>query len=226
MKKILIIEDDPAIAKGLSILLKANNYDVIITEDGLGGYNAAKKERYDLIILDLILPDKDGIDICRDLRFEGINSQILMLTSRKEELDKVLGLEIGADDYVTKPFSERELLARIRALLRRTGNIESEINEFSFGNVYIDFKKQEAAKSNQELKLSSKEFKILKYFILREGEIISRDQLLDEVWGYDTYPTTRTVDNYILSLRKAIEDDPSDPIHIITVHKAGYKFVR
>jgi len=225
MKKILIIEDDPAISIGLQDLLLEEHYEVISEDDGERGYKKAIKEKVDLIILDIMLPSKNGIDICRDLRSNGINSTILMLTSKNEEMDKVLGLEIGADDYVTKPFSIRELLARIKALLRRNSEVINEIEEYSFGNIFIDFKKQEATKDNKPLQFSSTEYKILKYFIQHEGEVISRDNFLNDVWGYDTFPTTRTVDNYILSLRKRIEDDPSNPVHLITIHKAGYKFV-
>lgn len=226
MKKILIIEDDPAIAEGLKTFLMQQHFDVVTGSTGEAGFKKAKEETCDLIILDLILPDMDGVDICRSLRQDGINTPILMLTGKKEEIDKVLGLEIGADDYVTKPFSSMELLARIHALLRRSTSIIKEIDEISFGNIHLDFKKHEAYKKGKAVPLSAMEFKLLKYFSEREGEVISRDQLLDDVWGYDQYPTTRTVDNYILSLRKKIENNPSDPEHIITMHKAGYKFVR
>ena len=225
MKKILIIEDDPAISMGLHDSLIEEHYEVMLEDDGERGYKKAINENVDLIILDIMLPSKNGIDICRDLRSNGINSTILMLTSKNEEMDKVLGLEIGADDYVTKPFSIRELLARIKALLRRNVEVIKEIEEFSFENIFIDFKKQEATKDNKSLQLSTTEYKILKYLIQHEGEVVSRDNFLNDVWGYDSFPTTRTVDNYILSLRKQIEDDPSDPKHIITLHKAGYKFV-
>jgi len=226
MKKIVIIEDDLALTKGLEDSLQSEHYDVISFEDGELGYLYAKKENADLIILDLILPSKNGIDICRDLRKDGVNTPILMLTGKKEEMDKVLGLEIGADDYVTKPFSIRELIARINALLRRKYELKKEIEEYSFGNVSLDFKKQEAYRNHEQIKLSTTEFNILKYFILREGEVVTRDNLLDDVWGYDAYPTTRTVDNYILAIRKQIEDDPANPAHLLTIHKAGYKFVK
>jgi len=226
MKRILIIEDDPAVLKGLKDSLKEEHYEVLTEEDGELGYQEAKKENIDLIILDLMLPSKNGIDICKDLRKEGVNTPILMLTVKKEEVDKVLGLEIGADDYMTKPFSIRELIARVKALLRRKGDIIKEIEEYTFSNISVDFKKQEAFKDGKPFELSTTEFKILKYFVEREGEIIIRDQLLDDVWGYDNFPTTRTVDNHILALRKKIEDDPSHPAHILTFHKAGYKFIK
>jgi two-component system alkaline phosphatase synthesis response regulator PhoP len=226
MKRILVIEDDSAIAKGLVTALEEEHYSVSIAADGEKGYETAKRENYDLIILDIMLPNKNGMDVCRDLRKDGIHAPILMLTSKKEEMDKVLGLEFGADDYVTKPFSVRELKARVKALLRRKAEIKKDMEEYSFGSVHVDFKKQEAVKKNKQLKLSSKEYEILKYFIIHEGEVVTRDMLLDGVWGYENFPTTRTVDNYILSLRKKIEDTPSKPKHLLTVHTSGYKFVK
>ena len=226
MKKILIIEDDPAILTGLEASLEEEHYEVSSSTDGLEGYEKARVEYTDLIILDLKLPGKNGEDICKDLRKEGISTPILMLTSKIEEMDKVLGLELGADDYVTKPFSVRELLARIKALLRRNSVVKSEIEECSFGNIYINFKNQEATKNKKPLELSTMEFKVLKFFIQREGAVIERIKLLDEVWGYESFPTTRTVDNFIFLLRKKIEDDPSKPIHLKTVHGAGYKFLK
>jgi DNA-binding response OmpR family regulator len=149
-----------------------------------------------------------------------------MLTSKKEEIDKIIGLEIGADDYVTKPFSIRELIARINAILRRSGKQGEGLEEFSFGNIHLNFKNQDASKAGKPVKLSNHEFSVLHYFAEHEGEVVSRDMLLDEVWGFEEFPTTRTVDNYILSIRKKIEDNPSNPKHLITVHKAGYKFVK
>ena len=226
MKRILIIEDDPAISKGLYDALHDEHYDVVTEDDGEKGFRFAQNENIALIILDLMLPSKNGIEICTDLRKKGINTPILMLTSKKEEMDKVLGLEVGADDYLTKPFSIREMLARIKALLRRKQEIVREIEEYEFGSVQIDFKKQTAFKKNKQIELSTTEYKILKYFIEHEAEVVTRDNLLDKVWGYDVFPTSRTVDNYILSIRKQIEDNPSDPKHLITVPKAGYKFVK
>ncbi len=226
MKQILIIEDDPAILRGLIISLEAENYGVQSQSDGEKGYQFAKTNNIDLIILDIMLPSKNGLDICRDLRKDGISIPILMLTSKKDEIDKVLGLEIGADDYVTKPFSIRELLARIKAILRRKSEITNELSEYTFDNIHLDFVKHEAEKHGNKIKLSEMEFNILKFFIQHEGEVISRDKFLDNVWGYDSFPTTRTVDNYILSLRKKIEDDFSNPKHLLTIHKGGYKFVK
>jgi DNA-binding response OmpR family regulator len=226
MNTILIIEDDPAISKGLEESLRTENYKVLCEENGESGITTAKSSKPDLIILDIILPGINGLEICKELRREGYNVPILMLTSKREETDKVLGLELGADDYVTKPFSLRELLARIRALLRRRLEIEKDLEKFSFGEISLDFKRMEASKGKEQIKFSLKEFEILKFFIKHEGEVVTREMLLDEVWGYDTFPTTRTVDNFILMLRKKIEDNPSVPKHILTYHSAGYKFVK
>lgn len=225
MATILIIEDDPAIAIGLEAGFKEENYNILLSEDGLQGYNIALNQNPDLILLDLMLPNLNGLEICRSLRQKQINTPIIMLTCKKEEIDKVLGFEIGADDYVTKPFSIMELKMRVRALLKRTltsNNIES----FQFADFKIDFKKMCLLKNGATLELTVKEFQILKYMIEHEGEVISRNSLLDNIWGYDSYPTTRTVDNYILSLRKKIETDAANPKHIITIHTLGYKFVK
>ena len=226
MKKILIIEDDPAIRTGLKETFTTEGYNVSDAETGTKGFELAGKHDFDLIVLDLILPGKDGIEICKDLRSDGVKTPIIMVTSRKEEIDKILGLEIGADDYVTKPFSIRELLARVKALIRRSTYEPGDIEEVAFANLKIDFKKQEMLRGENPVRLSATEYRILYYFIDHEGEVISRDKFLDEVWGYDSYPTTRTVDNYILSLRKKIEDDPANPKHLLTIHKVGYKFVK
>ena len=196
MKKILIIEDDPATAAGLSDTLTEEHFEVSTVMSGQMGYERAKEGDFDLIILDLMLPEKSGVDVCKDLRRDGVNTPILMLTGKKEEIDKVIGLEIGADDYVTKPFSIRELVARVKALLRRPQEIRPEVEEYSFSNVHLDFKKQEAKKGNNPIELSVMEFKVMQYFIQREGEVLDRNKLLDEVWGYENYPSTRTVDNF------------------------------
>jgi len=226
MKTILVIEDDTAIAKGLEEAFTAEHFRVLSAETGEKGFRLAMQNTVDLITLDLKLPDRNGEDVCRDLRAKGVTAPILVLSSKKEEMDKVLLLEIGADDYVTKPFGVRELMARVKALLRRRSEVAKEIDEYSFGDVDIDFRKQEATKRKKLLKLSAKEFEILKFFIVHEGLVVTRDMLLNEVWGYETFPTTRTVDNYILSLRKKLEDDPSTPRYLLTVHTAGYKFVK
>jgi DNA-binding response OmpR family regulator len=226
MKRILIIEDDKAILRGLTDNLKKENFEVVSATDGLRGYELAKTAKHNLIILDVMLPSMDGLEICRKLRTEKVQIPILMLTSKKEEVDKVLGLELGADDYLTKPFGIRELVARIKALLRRQSNVPVTLEECTFDDVHINFKRHETRKGKKSLDLSSKEYELLKYFAEHEGEVVSRDQLLDEVWGYEVAPTTRTVDNYVLSLRKKIEANPSKPTHLLTVHTTGYKFVR
>lgn len=226
MKKILLIEDDPNIARGLLLSLQAEHYSLLSAANGEKGFQLAQQENIDLIILDLMLPGKNGEEICRELRQRGVKTPILILTSRGEEIDKVLLLEMGADDYMTKPFGIRELQARVKALLRRSTDIRPQIESFSFADITLDFKKQEAARKKKPLQLTTKEFEILHFFIQHEGEVIGRDTLLDEVWGYEVFPTTRTVDNYILTLRKKIEDNPAEPKHLLTIHKAGYKFVK
>jgi DNA-binding response OmpR family regulator len=226
-KKILIVEDEHDILQLVKLYLEKEGFRTVTATTGAEGLNRAKQDKPDLIVLDLMLPKIDGLEVCKRLRSapETAMLPIIMLTAKAEESDQVIGLELGADDYVTKPFSIPELLARIKALLRRKGEILREIEECSFGNVQVDFKKQEALKNKKKLKLSVKEFEILKFFVERAGDVITRDMLLDKIWGYETYPVTRTVDNYILSLRKKIEDNPSEPKHLLTVHTAGYKFV-
>jgi len=226
MKSILIVEDDPAILMGLETALTEENYEIISIDNGEKGYNYALKKNPDLIILDIMLPNMNGLDICRELRRKNIQTPVMMLTSKKEEIDKVLGFETGADDYVTKPFSIMELKMRVKALLRRSDPPRKELDVFEFSDITIDFKKHEVFKDNKPLSISAKELQIMKYLIEREGEVVSRDKMLDDVWGYDNFPTTRTVDNYILSIRKKIEDDSAEPKHLITIHTVGYKFVK
>jgi DNA-binding response OmpR family regulator len=226
MKKILIIEDDPVIIKGLEDNLKVEHYNVISETDGAKGLNAAIKQKPDLILLDVMLPVKNGFEICKEFRQDKNNTPIIMLTAKNEEADKVLGLELGADDYVTKPFSIRELMARIKAILRRREAIGEEFDRYSFSDIKFDFKKMEAFKGKKKIEMSLKEYEIMKFFIKHEEEVVSRNMLLDEVWGYEVFPTTRTVDNYILMLRKKLEEDHSNPKHILTVHSAGYRFVK
>lgn len=225
MQRILVIEDDPAIRKGLTISLAEEHFDVDTSADGEEGFHKASSGKYDLILLDLMLPGKTGEEICQGLRENKIDTPIIMLTSKREEINKVLGFERGADDYVTKPFSVHELKARIRAILRRSKGRQTSTETFRFGSVDIDFTKQEMTRAGKPVKLSVKEFEILHFFVDHPGEVVTREMLLDEVWGYDVYPTTRTVDTFILNIRKKIEEDPSHPKHLITVHKAGYKFV-
>ena len=227
MKKILIIEDDLAILRGLKDNLVFESYEVLTAEDGERGYDALKETKPDLVILDLMLPKMSGYELCRKVRKEGLTTPILMLTARGEEKDRVAGLDQGADDYVTKPFSVPELLARIRALIRRvdlakTGDLPSELR---FDDVAIDFKRFEARKAGKAIEMSRKEFGILRLLAARGGEVVERSELLDEVWGYDQFPTTRTVDNHIAQLRGKLEDDPAHPRRLITVYGVGYRLV-
>ena len=225
MSKILIVEDDPAILEGLNILLNEENYETVCADDGEKGLSLAIKESPDLVVLDIMLPKMNGLDVLQTLRNrEKSNVPVIMLTSRKEEIDRVMGLEFGADDYVTKPFSTRELLARIKAVMRRYDVKQKIMEVISFGNVTIDLKHQEVKKNGILLDLSVTEFDMLIYFISHAGEVVTREMLLDQVWGYDSYPTTRTVDNFVLAIRKQIEENPSEPQHLITVYRAGYKF--
>ncbi|MFL6211804.1 MAG: response regulator transcription factor [Pyrinomonadaceae bacterium] len=225
MTKVLIIEDEPNMVLGLKDSCEYEGYEVCVARDGKEGLEKASTEKPDIILLDVMLPLMSGIDVCRTLRARGIETPILMLTARSQEIDKVVGLEVGADDYVTKPFSIKELLARIRAHLRRAAKQVADIESFKFGDVELNFKKYAARKGGRALELSAREFEILRYLIRRRGEIVTRDQLLDEVWGYDSTPVTRTVDNHIAKLRQKIEQDPSEPQHIITVHRLGYRFI-
>ena len=225
MVKVLIIEDEPNMVVGLKDSCEYEGYEVSVARDGKEGLQKALTEQVDVILLDVMLPLMSGIDVCRNLRARGIETPILMLTARSQEIDKVVGLEVGADDYVTKPFSIKELLARIRAHLRRAGKQIVELESFTFGDVELDFKKYAARKGGEALDLSAREFEILRYLVRHRGEIVTRDQLLDEVWGYDSTPVTRTVDNHIARLRQKIEPDPSAPQHIITVHRLGYRFI-
>lgn len=226
MNNILIIEDDPAVSKGLAISLEKENYDTIVEPDGEKGYHKALRIKPCLILLDIMLPNKNGFDICKDLRLNGHNFPIIMLSAKAEESDKVIGFELGADDYVTKPFSVKELLARIKAVLRRRSVIMNEFDKYEFDDVSLDFAKLEATKGSKKIDMSLKEYEIIKYFINQEGNIVTRNDILDHVWGYESFPTTRTVDNYILILRKKIESNPSRPKHLLTFHSAGYKFVK
>jgi two-component system alkaline phosphatase synthesis response regulator PhoP len=226
MTKILLVEDDKAILKGLVEFFTVEHFDVVAVNDGGEGCKRALQGRFDLIVLDLMLPTMNGEEVCRKLRAERNQTPVIMLTSKKQELDKVSGLESGADDYVTKPFSVRELLARVRAVLRRQQALEFDLTELSFDDVHVDFRKHEARKGSKSLRFSAKEFALLKFLAQHEGNVVSRDTLLNEVWGYEEMPTTRTVDNFILTLRKKIEHTPARPKHLLTIHTAGYKFVR
>jgi len=225
MKKILIIKDDEGLVSTLTTAIEMENFEVISATDGEEGFRLACEERVDLIVIDWVLPSLSGLEICKKLREKGVMAPIIMLSGKKkEEIDKVLGLELGADDYITKPFGTKEFIARIKAVLRRTKPEAIEIEEYSFGDVSIDFKKQTAFKGKKELYFTAKEFGLLNLLISHEGEVVSRETILNEVWGYDKFPTTRTVDTFIHNLRKKIEDDPAHPIYLITIPWSGYKF--
>jgi DNA-binding response OmpR family regulator len=225
MSRVLIVEDDNAMAVALSDGFQYEGHEVMLARDGAQGLALASREPFDIMILDVMLPKLSGLDVCRQLRSSGNQIPIIMLTARGQEIDKVLGLKIGADDYVTKPFSFMELAARVEAVMRRASKDKEAIDVMRFGDVVVDFKKNIATKSALPLELSPREFRILKYFAEHVNEIVTRDQLLDHVWGYDSFPLTRTVDTHIAKLRQKIEENPSDPHFIVTVHRAGYKFV-
>jgi len=224
MKTILIIEDDISILRVLEDNLKFEGYHVISERDGKTGLDTAIEKKPDLLLLDIMLPGMNGYEICRKLKMDKPDLPIIMVTARGSEMDKVSGLDIGADDYLSKPFSIPELMARIRAVFRRTDRSADSPGKYSFGNVNIDFKKYKTFVNGDEVKLSGKEYAIMEYFIKHEGEVVHRHELLDEVWGYDVMPSTRTVDNFILDLRKKLEVNPSKPKYIISVRGAGYRF--
>ncbi len=225
MTSILVVEDDPAILRALADNLKCESYAVFTAMDGDTGYKLTREKKPDLIILDLMLPKMSGYEVCRKLRSVGINTPILMLTARGEEADRVLGLDMGADDYVTKPFSIRELLARIRALLRRIQNATLFPDELKFDDVAIDFKRYEAWRNGSAIEMTRKEFGVMRLLAAKAGEVVTRDDLLNEVWGLENYPTSRTVDNHIASLRAKLEANAAEPRRLLTVHGVGYKLV-
>ena len=225
MKRILLIEDDVSILRGLSDALRRESYDVITAADGETGCQLASEKRPDLVILDLMLPKLSGYEVCRQIRASRLPAPILMLTARGEEGDRVLGLDLGADDYVTKPFSLRELLARIRALLRRGQPAHQLIDELRLCDIAVDFRKYDATRDGRPMELTRREFQLLRALASRPGEVITRSDLLDQVWGLDEYPTTRTVDTHIASLRAKIERDTANPEHLLTLRGVGYKWV-
>lgn len=225
MPKVLIVEDEPGIAIGLRDNFEYEGFTVVVAGDGEAALRQATSEHPDIVVLDVMLPKLSGLDVCRNLRAKGFAAPILMLTARRREIDTVVGLEVGADDYVTKPFGIRELVARVKAHLRRVSRSHPTLLTYVFGDVDLDFRRYEARKAGSVLDLSPREFEMLKYMIQRQGETVTREQLLDEVWGYNQFPITRTVDNHIAKLRQKIEDHPADPQHIITVHRVGYRFV-
>lgn len=221
--RVLVVEDDAAILRGLRDALLLERYEVLTADTGDEGLRLLRGRSPDLVILDAMLPGISGFDLCRVARAEGIGTPILMLTARGLEADRVRGLDMGADDYVTKPFSLPELLARVRAILRRIRPQEELPDRIAFDDVTIDFERYEAARAGQPLQLSPKEYGILRLLAAREGTVVSRTELLSEVWGYESFPTTRTVDNHIASLRGKIGDDASRPRRLLTVHGVGYR---
>ena len=225
-EKILIIEDEEELVKGLKLNLVFEGYEVIWAMDGEEGLNKALKEAPDLILLDIMLPKKDGLDVCQELRRRNVTIPIVMLTAKGEEVDKVVGLEIGADDYITKPFSVRELMARLKAHLRRGKKEEKSVpSVYRFDDIEIDFIHFKVKRSGTEFDLTSLEVEILKYLVAHRGEVVTRDALLDKIWGYETYPSTRTIDNHILKLRKKLEEDPAQAKYIFSVYGEGYRFM-
>lgn len=226
MAKILVIEDEPEMQKGLRDNLKFEGYDVDVAGDGEKGLKKILEGKHDLVLVDVMLPEMSGFDVCKNAREEGIRTPIIMLTAKGEEIDKVLGLELGADDYITKPFSLRELLARVKAVLRRKeGAASLSENKIAIGLLQIDFGTYNASRRGKPIDMTPKEFEILKYLWKNKNQVVSRDALLTNVWGYDKSISSRTVDNFILKLRQKIESTPSKPRHIITIHGTGYKLI-
>ncbi len=223
--KILIVEDEPNMRLGLKDNLEFEGYAVELADNGTKGLELILQHSYDLILLDVMLPGMSGLDVCKKAREKGLATPVLLLTAKSEEMDKVLGLELGADDYVTKPFSLRELLARIKAILRR-GDLRHSTQVISIGKLSVNFETYTSSDSSGAIRMSHKEYDILHYLFQRKNEIVTRYELLEHVWGYDETPTTRTVDNFIVKLRQKVEADPNDPRIIITVHGTGYKLIR
>jgi DNA-binding response OmpR family regulator len=226
MEKILVIEDDLAVQRALQRTFESAGFEVAIASDGAMAMETFRNTTPRVVILDLRLPGKSGQDLCREIKHESSNVPILVLSAASDVLDKVLLLELGADDYVTKPFSPRELLARVRAAVRRLNQVNDKVEVFGFDDVEVNFSRMELHRAGQLVPLTPQEFKMLRFFLNNPERVISRTELLNEVWGYNNYPTTRTVDTHILRLRQKLEKDPTDPVHFRTVHGTGYKFVR
>jgi two-component system alkaline phosphatase synthesis response regulator PhoP len=222
---ILVVEDEPNMVVGLRDNFEFEGYEVLTARDGVEGLQLALEESPDLVVLDVMMPRMSGLEVCKQLRAQRPSIPIIMLTARGQEVDKVVGLELGADDYVTKPFSIRELLARVKAVLRRTSVLPKDLDQHTFGDVEVDLRRCRVVKSGKALDVSSKEFELLKYFICHAGEALSRHQLLEDVWGYEHYPTTRTVDTHLVRLRQKLEPNPEQPQYFLTVHGTGYRFV-
>jgi two-component system alkaline phosphatase synthesis response regulator PhoP len=223
--KILIVEDEPAMVAGLRDNFEYEGYEVISAEDGVSGLDRALNDSPDLVVLDVMMPRMSGLDVCKQLKAKRPTVPIIMLTARGQEIDKVVGLELGADDYVTKPFSIRELMARVKAVLRRSSSPAAGTDVYRFSDVEVNVRSNEVRRNGELVDLSSKEFALLAYFLAHPVETLSRDKLLDAVWGYENYPSTRTVDTHIVHLRQKLEPNPEEPRFILTVHGSGYKFV-
>lgn len=226
MTRILITDDEPSMRQGLADNLEFEGYTVEVAANGIEALEKLAHNLYDLLILDVMMPEMSGFDVCKKLRQQGNNIPVILLTAKGEEIDRVLGLELGADDYITKPFSLRELLARVKAILRRSNNKNesTSVNE-TIGLLQVDFKNYIASSNGKEVKLSHREFEVLHFLWNHKGDIVSRDDLLKNIWQYDEFPTTRTIDNFILRLRQKVESNPNDPKIILTVHGIGYKLV-
>jgi DNA-binding response OmpR family regulator len=225
MKRILVIEDEPQMLLGLRDNLELEGYDVQTAADGDEGLHKASSTAPDLVILDIMLPKRNGFDVCRELRARNVSTPIVMLTARSAETDKVLGLELGADDYVTKPFSITELLARVRAVLRRSNPQRPATETIRIGDIEFDFRLHQARRGQVRIEFTAREFELLRYLVQHVGQVVTREQILNDVWGYEEYPTTRTIDNFVAKLRQKIEKAPHAPEHILTIHGSGYKFV-
>ena len=223
MTRILIVEDEPNMVAGLRDNFEYEGYEVLTASDGAEGLGRALNDAPDLVVLDVMMPKMSGLDVCKQLKAKRPSIPVIMLTARGQEVDKVVGLELGADDYVTKPFSIRELLARIKAVLRRAHGGSQE--RYAFGDVAVNLRTCQVTRDGKPVEFSAKEFDLLKYFLCHPGEALSRDRLLEKVWGYNSFPTTRTVDAHIVHLRQKLELRPEEPRFILTVHGVGYKFV-
>lgn len=225
MGRILLIEDEPGLVLTLTDRLASEHYEVVSATDGPSGMRLAANEAFDLIILDVMLPGKNGFDVCRDLRQQGVTTPIIMLTARGQVVDKVIGLKLGADDYLTKPFEMLELLARIEVQLRRAAATRAGTPQYRFGDVVVDPRTTEVTRAGSPIEISAREFLLLKYFLEHRGTTLSREQLLNEVWGYHAMPSSRTVDVHVAWLRQKIEPNPKHPQYLLTVHGLGYRFV-
>ena len=225
MPNILIVEDEPNMRLGLKDNLEFEGYEVDFAPDGESGLAKILDNPYDLVLLDVMMPKMSGFDVCKTIRKKGITTPVILLTAKDQEIDKVLGLELGADDYVTKPFSLRELLARIKAVLRRGESLKTEDSRVQIGRIEVNFQSYTAMEDEKPVQMSHKEFEILNYLWKHRNKTVSRDDLLEKIWGYEESPTTRTVDNFIVKLRQKAEKDPNHPRIIITVHGIGYKLI-